>query len=163
MSRIKHSLGQCGYNKGEKRQINEERFVLDTKREFYIFDVIPMGAVRMTVSDKWKTNPDHPDPRKRQRKSVKEYFSFKTLLKSHANIMNFKLYETIEAVYFIPMPDSWSKKKKELMNGMPHKTKPDTDNITKAVKDALLKDDSVVWYEVAEKRWAYKGSILIYE
>ena len=55
------------------------------------------------------------------------------------------------------------KKKKEQMNGLPHKQKPDTDNLVKSVKDSLLKDDSVVWWEKAEKRWAYKGSIIIFE
>jgi Holliday junction resolvase RusA-like endonuclease len=60
------------------------------------------------------------------------------------------------------MPNSWTEKKKKRMNGLHCKVKPDTDNITKAVKDALKKQDSEVWYEKAEKRWAFKGSILIY-
>jgi Holliday junction resolvase RusA-like endonuclease len=61
------------------------------------------------------------------------------------------------------MPDSWSKKKKANMNGMPCESKPDTDNITKAVKDTLRKEDGDIWWEKAEKRWAYKGSIIIFK
>ena len=61
------------------------------------------------------------------------------------------------------MPDTWSKSKKVKMNGMPHKQKPDTDNLVKSVKDTLKKEDSDVWWEKAEKRWAYKGSIIIFE
>jgi Holliday junction resolvase RusA-like endonuclease len=61
------------------------------------------------------------------------------------------------------MPDSWSQKKKEKMNGLPCESKPDTDNITKAIKDALLKDDSAVWWEKAQKHWAYRGSIIIFK
>ena len=76
--------------------------------------------------------------------------------------MKFQLDEYVDAVYFIPMPNSWSEKKKERMNGLPCKVQPDTDNITKAIKDALRKQDSDVWFEKAEKRWAYKGSIIIY-
>jgi Holliday junction resolvase RusA-like endonuclease len=60
------------------------------------------------------------------------------------------------------MPNSWSEKKKAKMNGFHHEVKPDTDNITKAVKDTLKKSDSEVWWEKAEKRWAYRGSILIF-
>jgi len=77
--------------------------------------------------------------------------------------MNFELGQCFDAVYLIPMPDSWSGKKKERMNGMPCEVKPDTDNITKGIKDALRKNDSDIWYEKAEKRWAYKGSIIIYQ
>ena len=161
--RIKNSLGKYHYNKGGIVSREESRFIIDNTREFYLFDIIPMGAVRMTQSDKWKTNPNHIDPKKRQRKNVKAYFEFKNLLVAQANLMKFELGECLEAVYFLPMPNSWSEKKKEKNNGLPCKVKPDTDNITKAIKDALLKNDSAVWWEKAEKRWAYKGSILIYK
>ena len=77
--------------------------------------------------------------------------------------MNFELKNHLDILFLIPMPTTWSKKKKEQMNGLPHKQKPDTDNLVKSVKDSLLKDDSVVWWEKAEKRWAYKGSIIIFE
>ena len=161
--RIKKSFGTCYYNKGGKIDLNEEKFTLNHSREFYLFDVIPVGAVRMTRSDKWKTNPNHIDPMKRQRKAVKMYFDFKNNLVAQALQMKFQLDEYVDAVYFIPMPNSWSEKKKERMNGLPCKVKPDTDNITKAIKDALKKNDSDVWWEKAEKRWAYKGSIILFK
>lgn len=161
--RTKSSFGKCHYNKGGRIELKEERYVLDHSREFYLFDVIPVGAVRMTQSDRWKTNPNHVDPKKRQRKAVKMYFDFKNTLILQANIMNFQLGEYLDAVFFLPMPDSWSEKKKERMNGLPCKVKPDTDNILKGVKDALKKNDSDVWWEKAEKRWAYRGSIIIFK
>lgn len=161
-TRKRNSFGACHHNEGSKLILNAGRYVLDHSREFYLFDVIPMGAPRMTKSDTWKTNPNHPDPKKRQRKAVTAYFSFKDKFILMANQMSFRLGNYLDAVYFIPMPDSWSKKKKELMNGMPHDSTPDTDNITKAVKDTLRKQDSDIWFERAEKRWAYKGSIIIF-
>ena len=124
-------------NRGGRLELKEERYALDHSREFYLFDILPMGAVRMTKSDKWKTNPNHPDPKKRQRKPVQAYFQFKNTLVAQALQMGFKLDSYLDSVYFIPMPNSWSNKKKEKMNGMPCKSKPDTDNITKAIKDAL--------------------------
>ena len=142
--------------------VNEEKYVVDRTREFYLFDVIPIGAPRMTQSDRWKVNPNHPDPRKRQRPPVTQYYAFKDALKLQANLMKFELPKYFEAVYFVPMPDSWSEKKKLRMNGMPCEPKPDTDNITKGIKDTLRKSDSDIWLEFAQKRWAYNGSILIY-
>lgn len=121
-----------------------------------------MGAVRMTQSDRWKLNPDHIDPKKRQRASVNKYFAFKTIISAQAKQVGYTLGNCLEAIYCIPMPNGWSEKKKKQMNGLPCLSKPDTDNITKAVKDALKKNDGDVWYEKAEKRWAYKGSIIIF-
>lgn len=161
--RIKTSYGKCHFNDGVPNEVSTERYILDHARRFYMFDVIPIGAPRLTQSDKWKTNPNHPDPLKRQRKVVTQYWAFKTLLQLQANQMKFELGNVLDALYLIPMPNSWSNKKKERMNGMPCEVKPDTDNITKAVKDTLRKNDSDIWYEKAEKRWAYHGSIIIFQ
>jgi Holliday junction resolvase RusA-like endonuclease len=163
VERKRNSLGAYYHNKGTATEVNDGIYQLDKTREFYLFDIIPMGGVRMSQSDKWKTNPNHADPLKRQRKAVTQYFVFKDALVLQANQMGFTLGKTLDAVYFLPMPDSWSNAKKQRMNGMPCEVKPDTDNITKGVKDALRKNDSDIWYEKAEKRWAYKGSILIFK
>jgi len=144
-------------------ELNMGRHAIDYNRQFYVFPVEPIGAPRMTQSDKWKTNPHHPDPKKRQRPAVIQYFKFKNDIYLQSLALRFKLGDYLDAVYFIPMPASWSNKKKLAMLGTPCLSKPDTDNITKAIKDALLSNDSGVWYEKAEKRWAYNGSILIYK
>ena len=162
-SRIRTSFGKCHFNDGEPLLIENKKYILDKTRRFYLFDVIPMGAPRLTQSDRWKTNPNHIDPLKRQRKPVTSYFAFKDTLRNQAKEMDFELGKTIDALYLIPMPDSWSKKKKERMNAMPCEVQPDTDNITKALKDTLRKSDSDIWYEKAEKRWAYRGSIIIFQ
>ena len=160
--RIRNSFGKCHFNDGTCLDINAERYQLDHSRRFYLFDIIPMGAVRMTKSDKWKTNPNHIDPKKRQRKPVTQYFNYKNTLLWQGKSMGFEIGKCFDAVYFIPMPDSWSNKKKERMNGLPCEVKPDTDNITKGIKDTFSKNDSDIWFERAEKRWAYKGSIIIF-
>lgn len=160
--RIRSSFGTCHHNPGTKLQLEYKKYVLDNTREFYLFDIIPMGGVRMTQRDRIFLNPNHEDPKKRQRKSVTEYFAFKNKLAEQAKSMNFVLGKHLDAVYFIPMPNSWSEKKKARMNGFPHEATPDTDNITKAIKDSLKLRDCDVWWEKAEKRWAYRGSILIF-
>jgi len=160
--RVKHSIGKNYVNGGDVVAPAEERFVLDNNRKYFAIDVIPMGAVRMTQSDRWKTNPNHIDPRKRQRKVVQEYFKFKDSVVKHSNAIGYIIKNTVEVVFFIPMPETWSAKKKKEHVGMPHKQKPDTDNILKGFCDALTKDDSSIWSMNAKKYWAYKGSILIY-
>lgn len=162
MPRVQNSLGEVLMNDGKSLSLAVGKYELDHTRKFYLFDVVPMGAVRMTHSDRWKTNPHHTDPRKRQRACVSKYFAFKTLLKLQAKQLGFELGNYLDAVYVIPMPNSWSSKKKKEMNGLPCMVKPDCDNITKAVKDALKDNDGDVWWEKAEKRWGYKGSIIIF-
>lgn len=162
--RVKNSLGVYQHNKGTKSlNYDDSPYVLDKTRTFYLFDVIPVPAPRMTQSDRWKTNPNHVDERKRQRKSVAAYFAYKDLLKLQANLMKYEIKPVLEVLFLMPMPDSWSAKKKESMNGKPCQVKPDTDNLMKAIKDTFCVNDSFIWRETGEKRWAYKGSVIIFE
>ena len=65
----------------------------------------------------------------------------------------------IDCIFIFPRPKSmlW---KKRAMPRVPHTSKPDTDNITKAVKDALTgivwRDDSQVYQEFCTK-WVAAG------
>lgn len=156
MRRDATTLGKYHHNVGIKKSTEEKKFVLDLKREFYSFDILPMPKPRMTQKDKWA-----------KRDVVVQYFGFKDILRIQAKKMGFSIDNTIESVFFVPMPSSWSKKKKELMNGMPCKVRPDVDNLVKAFMDSLGnnngQDDNVIWKDNSEKRWAYHGSILIYK
>ena len=95
--RIRNSFGQCHINEGTTLEIENEKYTLDKTRKFYLFDVIPMGGVRMSQSDRWKTNPNHIDPRKRQRKVVTQYFLFKNVLTLQAKEMKYELGKYIDA------------------------------------------------------------------
>ena len=160
---MKKTIGSSGTNKGKQSVIEEKVIQIDLTRKCHIIDVLPIGAVRMTKSDRWKTNPNHHDERKRQRPAVTRYFEFKNKVVSECNKVGFELKNNLDVVFFLPMPESWSLKKKEKMNGMPHKSRPDIDNIVKGFMDALKEQDGDVWIIKAEKRYAHKGSILIYE
>lgn len=59
----------------------------------------------------------------------------------------------------MPMPNSWSEKKKAQFDGKPHQQKPDWDNLAKAFCDALCADDSYIYDVRAQKYWARTGSI----
>lgn len=161
--RIKESLGSYKFNDGLPSEPEVKKYSLDKRRKFYAFDVVPLGKPRMTQSDKWKTNPEHPDPDKRKREVVHNYHLWQNRIRMQAEKMNFNIGKSLEAVFFIPMPESWSKSKKEKLLGMPCEEKPDTDNIIKAICDTFSKEDKSMWWIKCEKRWAYYGSIIIFQ
>ena len=107
----------------------------------------PVAKPRMTRCDVWKKRP-----------VVLKYREFCDLCRAH------KVFIPVSGatVYFIiPMPQSWSKKKKEQMNDRPHQQKPDIDNLLKAVLDAIYLDDQKVWDVHVKKRWGYEGAIYV--
>lgn len=126
-----------------------------------IFPIDPRPKPRMTRSDKWRTNPNHKDPKRRERPSVTKYRIFRRQIQNIATGSNYTLPETYHAIFYIPMPKSWSKKKKEEMNGKPHKARKDGDNLIKSVQDCLCKDDAYVWDYRCTKVWSYYGKIEI--
>jgi hypothetical protein len=65
--------------------------------------------------------------------------------------------------FALPMPKSWSERKKARMDGQEHEQKPDLSNLIKSVEDALLADDSIIHTIAARKTWARTGSIRIRE
>lgn len=116
-----------------------------------IIDIDPIGKPRMTKADAWKKRP-----------CVLRYWEFKDELVKQCKQAGYELEEKLDLVFFIPMPKSWSKKKRKVMNMQPHKQKPDWDNISKAFCDCLSKDDSKVWKASVEKYWSEKGEIHIF-
>lgn len=114
-----------------------------------IYNVVPMGKPRMTRADKWKKRPE-----------VLRYRAFC----DHVRLLGVKLPEANSHVTFIlPMPKSWSKKKLAEMNGKPHQSKPDKDNLEKALLDALFEDDAHIWDSRVTKLWGEEGQIIIAE
>lgn len=117
---------------------------------FVTYPIIPMGAPRMTRADAWRCPP---------RDCVSRYWAFKDLIKAH----NVELRNGDGVVFVLPMPASWSKKKKAEMCGQGDKSKPDLDNLLKALMDALFQDDAhICKLSNLEKIWGYTGEIRIY-
>ena len=119
-----------------------------------MFEINPISKPRMTQQDKWK-----------QRKCTSAYWAFKDELKLKFNLFGLKeLPSVISSVsFYIPMPDSWSDKKKREMNGRNHTQKPDLDNLLKGLMDAVCKHDEHI-SEIThglKKCWATKGEIII--
>lgn len=107
----------------------------------------PMGKPRMTQRDVWK-----------QRPVVLRYRDYcdRIVEAAPATVLNSDAY-AISIVAYIAMPKSWSKKKQVQHWGTIHRTKPDWDNIGKAVCDALFKDDSILGDGRVQKFWCAAG------
>jgi Holliday junction resolvase RusA-like endonuclease len=110
---------------------------------------IPMGAVRCNRSVAWAATP-----------TQKRYYEWKKNLLAEATKQLGRVPaapDELNFVAYIPMPDSWSKTKKAAMSGMPHRQKPDRDNIDKAICDALFPDDKRIWGGQQRKVWCKYG------
>lgn len=119
----------------------------------YIFHLNPAAKPRMVRSDKWK-----------KRSATDRYWAFKDQLILQANLSGLQsLPDSIEMLTFVvPMPDSWSEKKKALNDKTPHKQRPDLDNMLKALQDCLCKEDNYIWcIGRLTKVWGRTGKILI--
>jgi Holliday junction resolvase RusA-like endonuclease len=118
-----------------------------------ILNLTPVGKPRMTRSDKWRSPP---------RKCVAKYYEFKDQLISLCQQASLTTFPgEWDVIFYLPMPKSWSKKKKAIMKDHPHQQKCDIDNLLKALFDALLPDDSYIYDVRARKFWADEGSIHI--
>ena len=111
------------------------------------YNITPCAKPRMTQKDKWSRRP-----------ATETYWVFKDEVKR----LKLDLPESgANIIFMIPMPQSWSKKKKLKMVGTPHKQKPDLDNLIKGLGDAVYQDDSCISDICANKIWAVRGAIII--
>lgn len=107
----------------------------------------PMGKPRMTRRDVWKKRP-----------VVLRYHDYCDRIKEAApnKVLTVDVY-AIDVIAYLPMPKSWSKKKQAEHVGKLCRSKPDWDNIGKAVCDALFKEDSGIGDGRTRKFWCQKG------
>jgi len=116
-----------------------------------IFNVDPIGKPRMTQRDKWLNPP---------RQCVERYWAFKDALNRQKE--DFELPENgAHIIFCMPMPKSWSKKKRREMDRQPHKQRPDVDNLYKAFYDSLYGEDSQFWDARVTKVWGEFGQISV--
>lgn len=118
-------------------------------REF-VYNGLPVGKPRMTQRDKWQKRP-----------RVMAYRAFADGLRAAAQAAGGPLPQNPDVVQieaYMPMPQSWSEKKKLSLDGKPCRQAPDRDNLEKSVGDALFKEDSCIWGGSGLKLWCRAGS-----
>jgi len=113
------------------------------------YPIIPVSKPRQTRCDKWAQRPE-----------VMRYRAFADEVRLH----KVKLPESNYHVIFVmPMPPSWTKKKRDEMEGRPHQQVPDKDNLEKSLLDALYGNDCQVWDGRVTKIWGKEGAIIVRE
>ena len=123
-----------------------------------ILDVPPCSKPRMTQRDRWA-----------KRQCVLDFFAFRDRIKQELKEKAALLIEEgpfnwdeLEIIFLVPMPKSWSKKKKALMAGQPMQQRPDLDNYLKGLFDATHEEDATIWKVTASKIWTSEaGKIII--
>lgn len=93
----------------------------------------------MTQRDRWAKRP-----------AVLRYRRFK----DQVRLRRVELPQPCRVTFWIPMPTSWPLSKRSALAGMPHRVRPDLDNLLKALCDAVHQEDSHLYDIRAEKRWA---------
>jgi Holliday junction resolvase RusA-like endonuclease len=111
-------------------------------------NVTPLAKPRMTRRDKWAKRP-----------VVTAYRAYGDELR--LKLPGYTLPEALYVTFYLPMPISWSERKKVRMEGMPHKQRPDIDNLLKGVMDHLATEDCYIWKVNQCKLWAREGAIEI--
>jgi len=111
------------------------------------YQICPVAKPRMVRGDVWK-----------KRKCVVKYRRFADLCRLEKVQLPLSGGHVI---FVLPMPDSWSKKKKNLFDGKAHSQTPDLDNLIKAIGDAVYADDSGIWDIHVTKLWGSEGRIIV--
>lgn len=105
-----------------------------------------MGAPRQTQRDRWKGRP-----------VIIRYHAYRDEL--NLKLPGYQLGRELDIIFNLPMPASWSEKKKRSMAGRLHDQKPDLDNLIKGFTDAFHAEDKQLAIIKALKVWAYEGAI----
>jgi len=104
---------------------------------------VPVGKPRMTRRDKWKKRP-----------CVMRYRDWADKARAVAGKMpKSTIVARLDWVAYFEPHNSWSPEKRAEAMGELHRSKPDRDNIDKAILDALFKNDSAIALGTVEKRW----------
>lgn len=107
-----------------------------------IIPIKPMGKPRMTQRDRWA-----------KRDCVLRYHAFRDEMRLRVGNKIPSDIVRLSWIAYLPIPKSWSKKKKAEMAGQYHRQKPDRDNIDKAILDSLFSEDCMIAAGQITKRW----------
>lgn len=132
-----------------------------------VIPIEPMGTVRTTAGMIKRIKYYAANDKKAE--AVKRYLAYKQELSLRATAQFKSTIITgpvrLNIVFRMPMPESWTGAKKKRMNGQPHTTKPDRDNLEKGVCDSLnkiiWKDDGQVFDGSTSKYYSFEPGIEI--
>lgn len=120
----------------------------------HIYPIDPQPKVRMTRKDTWRNADVRP--------AVQRWRAFQ----NEVQRLGVTVQDGDSITFRIAMPASWSAKKRAAHLGMPHRAKPDLDNLLGGLFDAALLsqkggDQHIASLGAVAKMWAPEGSIMI--
>lgn len=122
-----------------------------------ILNITPQTNVRATQGDKvfFRIPRENLRPPGLKRlKRLERYNQYKVDLRACALEKRFEIQpQGCSFRFYIPMPKTWSKKKRAIMHFKLHQQKPDIDNLMKAVFDSMLSEDKGIAHFEAVKFW----------
>ena len=129
-------------------------------RKKIVFNITPQTNVRATQGDRILFRI----PREKLRPAglsrllrLEKYNDYKVSLSALSKQHKFTIPEQgVHIIFYIPVPKTWKKYKKDEMHMKLHQSKPDIDNLVKAVFDSLFSEDKYIADFRATKRWVNK-------
>ena len=122
-----------------------------------VFNISPQTHVRATQGDRifFKIPRDKLRPAGLKRlQRLERYNEYKVSLSALAKAKKFIPPEQGgHLLFYIPVPKSWKKYKKEAMHMQLHQSKPDWDNLAKAFFDSLFLEDMQIADVRVTKKW----------
>lgn len=126
--------------------ISEEDAIKEDKK--WVFKETAIGPRWVKERLDRKTNEVKEFARKsppnyaRQRRHLIAQYENRREIKAYADSIGFQMPEdAFSVIIYFPMPKSWTKKKKAIMSGLRHKSRPDFDNCIKGIVDAIYYKD----------------------
>lgn len=130
---------------------------MQAERRLVTLNISPRTHVRATQGDRVFFRIPRADLRPAGLKRLlrlEGYNNYKVSLLAEAKRNKFILPEQgASVVFFIPVPKSWSKKKKKSMHLQLHCGKPDIDNLLKGFLDGLFTEDHHIGNIMVTKLW----------
>ena len=122
-----------------------------------ILNLTPESHIRSTKGDaiffRIKRENLRPDGLRRLLR-LERYNNYKINLLAEAKSKNFTIPAAgLCITFYMPMPRTWSKKKKKACHGLLMQSRPDLDNLIKAFCDSMTAEDKFIAHLTASKRW----------
>lgn len=123
-----------------------------------VLNISPQSHCRATQGDRIffqipreKLKPDGL----RRLERLERYNAYKVGLLAEAKQKGFTIPAAgLSVTFYLPMPKTWSKKKKKQLHGFLCQSRPDIDNLIKSFCDSLTPEDKYIANLTATKRWA---------
>ena len=116
-----------------------------------------MTHVRATQNDRifFRIPREHLRPAGLKRlERLEKYNDYKSSLYEEAKKKHFEIPPAgLVVTFYMPLPKSWTKKKRKLYHGYLCQSRPDIDNLIKSFFDSLLQEDKHIASVTATKRW----------